>query len=99
MQPDFIKQALSAGKSVLAEKPLAKDVATGKELIEWYHSNVDSKKVTFGVAEQFRYLNAFTYGAQKAREFGRVLGFRHKLGANVQPGAKYFETEWRKKPE
>lgn len=99
VQPDFIKHALSAGKHVFAEKPLAKDVATGKELIDWYHSHIDTAKVTFGVAEQFRYLNAFVHGAAQARELGRVLGFRLKLGVNVQPGSKYYETEWRKTPE
>lgn len=100
-QPEFIKEALKAGKHVLAEKPLAKDVATGKELVDWYHKNIETKKVTFGIAEQFRYVNAFLYGAQKAREYGRVIGFRLKLGAMVPPDGsnKYLETEWRKKPE
>lgn len=98
-QPEFIKQALTAGKHVFAEKPLAKDVATGKELVDWYHANIDRKKVTFGVAEQFRYLNAFIYGAEQARSFGKVIGFRHKLSSNVRSGMKYLETEWRKKPE
>lgn len=103
VQPTFIRQALSAGKHVLAEKPLAKDVATGKELIDFYHSlpqpEGDASPVTFGIAEQFRYLPPFLYAAERIRSMGRVLGFRHRLGASVQPGAKYFETPWRKTPE
>ncbi|TKA41256.1 hypothetical protein B0A54_06158 [Friedmanniomyces endolithicus] len=98
-QPEFIKRALEKGKHVLAEKPLAKDVATGRELVEWYHQNVDTGRVTFGVAEQFRYLNAFIYAAEQARSFGKVIGFRHRLSGNVAPDMKYLQTEWRKKPE
>lgn len=99
MQPDFIKQALKAGKHVLAEKPIAKDLATGKELIDWYHQNIDTKKVNLSIAEQFRYLPAYIYAAKTIASMGRVLGFRTRMQTCIQPGSKYYETEWRKKPE
>ena len=99
VQPDFIKQALSAGKHVLAEKPLAKDVDTGKELMDWYQKNIDTKKLNFSIAEQFRYYAAYEYGAKKVKEYGKVLGLRIRMQTCIQPGMKYYETEWRKKPE
>jgi len=98
-QPDYIKQCLSAGKHVLAEKPIAKDIASAQELIKWYHSNIDTKKVNFSIAEQFRYLTRFRLGAKKVTELGRVLGFRLRLCALVEPGGKYISTSWREKPE
>ena len=99
VQPAFIKQALSAGKHVFAEKPVAGDVATATELIAWYHSSIDTVKVTLGIAEQFRYLNSFIYGGERAGALGKVLGFRFRLGTQVKPDMKYLATPWRKKPE
>ncbi|KAI0127987.1 hypothetical protein BJ170DRAFT_627985 [Xylariales sp. AK1849] len=99
VQPNFIKQALVAGKHVLAEKPLAKDVSTGIELVKYYHANTDTSKVTFSVAEQFRYLEAFNYAAEEIGKLGRVLGAHLKLHTSVKLGSKYIETEWRKTPE
>ncbi|KAI4770120.1 NAD(P)-binding protein [Aureobasidium sp. EXF-3400] len=98
-QPDFIKKALSAGKHVLSEKPVAKDLETAHELISWYHKKIDTKKTIWAVAENFRYLGRFQYGAEQVKELGDILGFRLRMHALVQPGAKYYETEWRKTPE
>ena len=98
-QPGYIKQALAAGKHVLAEKPIAKDLATARELIEYYKSNIDTSKVFFGVAENYRYMGRFRYGAEKVQQLGKLLGFRLRMNAMVQPGGKYYETAWRKTPE
>jgi predicted dehydrogenase len=99
-QPDYIRKALSAGKHVLAEKPIAKDIATATDLLNWYNSNIKgASKPTFTIAENFRFLSSYAYGAEQARTLGRVLEFRTKVSMSVQPGSKYFETAWRKKPE
>ncbi|KAK5167727.1 uncharacterized protein LTR77_007426 [Saxophila tyrrhenica] len=99
VQPDFIKQALSAGKHVLAEKPLAPDVKAGKELVDWYHKNVDDKKVNFSVAEQFRYYAAYQHAAKQVSQLGKVQGVKVRMHTCIQKGMKYIETEWRKKPQ
>ncbi|KAF2138819.1 uncharacterized protein K452DRAFT_233499 [Aplosporella prunicola CBS 121167] len=97
-QPEYIKAALSAGKHVLSEKPIAQDMATARSLLQWYDEHVDKAKATWGVAENYRYIDSFLYGAEKVRELGRVLGFSTKVHLMVQPGAKYYETSWRKTP-
>lgn len=98
-QPEFIKQALLAGKHVLSEKPVAKDLATAQELMKWYHDQIDVSKVTWGVAENFRFLSRFRYGADQVQQLGRVLGFQVKVHLFVKPGSKYYETSWRKVPD
>lgn len=97
-QPEYIKKALAAGKHVLAEKPIAKDVATARELVAWT-SDSSNTHASYSVAENFRYLDSFVYASLALRDLGRILTFRSRVSLFVAPGGKYFETPWRKVPE
>ncbi|KAH6674338.1 hypothetical protein B0J14DRAFT_589758 [Halenospora varia] len=98
-QPEYIEAALAAGKHVLAEKPIAKDIARAEKLIEYYKSDKVKGGATWAVAENFRFLDSFLYARQEIEKLGRITGFRVKSFGNVKKGGKYFETAWRKKPE
>ena len=89
-QPEYIRRALSAGRHVLSEKPIAENLEDAQELTRWYHENHDSKRVTWSVAENFRYLNSFEYAREQVHKAGRLLGFRVKVYSMVRPGGKYF---------
>ena len=89
-QPEYIRRALSAGKHVLSEKPIAENLEDAQELMRWYHENHDCKRVTWSVAESFRYLNSFDYAREQVHRAGRLLGFRVKVYSMVKPGGKYF---------
>lgn len=75
---------------MLSEKPVAENVAEAVDLIKWYHSNVDTSKTTWSVAENYRYLDSFVHAREQVQKLGRVLGFRVKMFAHVQPGSKYY---------
>ena len=91
-QPEYIKKALAAGKHVLSEKPVAKDIATAEQLIQFYKSDKVQGGATWAVAENFRFLESFLFGRKEVEKLGRVLGFRVKMFGNVKPGGKYFGT-------
>ncbi|CAN9289013.1 unnamed protein product [Alternaria sp. RS040] len=97
-QPDYIKKALAAGKHVFAEKPIAKDVATAQDLLAWTQ-NSSNTSATYTVAENFRFIDSYVWGSEQVASLGRILTFRVRVAAMVQAGSKYYETEWRKKPD
>lgn len=98
-QPEYIEKALKAGKHVLAEKPLAKDVDNGKKLIKFYEEVSSQNDVTFAIAENVRFMPIFAYAAEEAKKFGKVTHFTVKVFGMMNLDAKWMGTDWRKKPE
>ncbi|ANB12330.1 hypothetical protein AWJ20_580 [Sugiyamaella lignohabitans] len=97
IQPTIIKKSLDAGKHVLSEKPIAKDIAAAKELIS-YAKGVKTGAL-WGVAENFRYYPTWTKAVEYREKLGKPLSFRLQMGGFVKPGDKYYETSWRKVPD
>lgn len=89
-QPEYIEAALAAGKHVLSEKPIAKDISSAEKLIQYYKSDKVKSGASWAVAENFRFLDSFEFGRQEVLKLGRILGFRVKMFGNVKPGGKYF---------
>ena len=55
-QPDMVIKCLEAGKHVLSEKPIGKDIKTAKALVEEYEKRFQSKGLIWRVAEsRFRF--------------------------------------------
>ncbi|KAM0435843.1 hypothetical protein ACHAPT_002734 [Fusarium lateritium] len=94
-QPKFIEQALNAGKHVLAEKPIAPDVATAKKLIDTASKN----GVTFSLAENYRFMPKFTYAAEQAKKLGKVNHFSVKSLCLMPPDNLWYSTPWRGQPQ
>ena len=92
VQPAFVHAALVAGKHVLSEKPVAPDVRRASELLEWYHSAIDAAKVSWAVAENYRFLQTTQRAREEIQRLGRLLGFHVRVQSRVEPGGKYFGT-------
>ncbi|KAL7623441.1 hypothetical protein AAE478_007123 [Parahypoxylon ruwenzoriense] len=98
-QPKFIEKALAAGKHVLAEKPIAKDVATALKLIEYYKTVSAETNASLAIAENFRFNQGWAYAAEEIKKLGKVTGFVVRMNSMIQTSNRYYKTPWRTVPE
>ena len=69
---------------------MADNLKDAQELIRWYLENIDSKKVTWSVAENFRYLKSLEYAREQVHRAGKLLQFSVKGHGLVQQKGKYI---------
>ncbi len=90
----MVAQVLASGKHLISEKPLAADLATGRQLLA--HHRVPEQ--VWMVAENWRYESAFVDAARLIKEgaIGRPLTCHMALFLPMAEGSKYFGTTWRR---
>ncbi|KAI1177694.1 hypothetical protein F4777DRAFT_189173 [Nemania sp. FL0916] len=98
-QPSYIEKALAAGKHVLAEKPIAKDLETAVGLIDYYKKVSKETQATLAIAENFRFQEGWVYAAEELKKLGRVTSFVVKIHSFLPADNKYYLTPWRTTPK
>ncbi len=95
VMPAVVAQALTSGKHVISEKPIAPDVATAQQLID-IHARQPGQ--VWMVAENWRYETAFVQAAALVQrgEIGRPVTCHLAVYAPVTPASKYYHSAWRR---
>lgn len=97
-QPTVVKQAIEAGKHVLSEKPIAKDIETAAQLIRWYKHQ--RRQEIWIVGENFRFFDPVMFAVEQIKKLGgEVVTFSVDVHAFIDEDDQYYQTAWRKKPD
>ena len=93
VQPIVIKEAIEAGKHVLSEKPIAKDIETAVRLIRWYKHQ--KRGELWCVGENFRFFEPITFAAEQIKKLGgELVTFSVDLYAFIDENDEYYQTAW-----
>ncbi|MCC6457114.1 MAG: Gfo/Idh/MocA family oxidoreductase [Caldilineaceae bacterium] len=93
--PAAIRQTLAAGKHLLSEKPIAPDVATGRELLT---QHAHHPEIIWMVGENWRYEDAYLQAAEIVRSglIGTPLTCHWAIYTPITAKSKYYHTLWRR---
>lgn len=80
----------------MSEKPIAADLKRARKLIEYYRKGTANEKggkvkggATWGVAENFRFLEPYVEARREIEKLGKIYGFG-VLSLNYVAGGKYY---------
>jgi predicted dehydrogenase len=97
--PAAVRQALKAGKHVLSEKPIAPELAIGRQLLADYAQlNRISPNLIWMVGENWRYEDTFLQAADIVRNglIGTPLTCHWAIYTPITAKSKYYHTLWRR---
>ena len=93
IQPTVIKIAIEAGKHVLSEKPIAKDIETAAQLIRWY--KLQRREQLWSVGENFRFFEPIVFAFEQIKKLGgELVTFSVDLHAFIDETDEYYQTAW-----
>ena len=101
LQPSIVLQSLAAGKHVLSEKPVAKDVASALSLISEYEKSYKPKGLIWRVAENYEAEPGYRAAAKAISDgkIGDVKFFRLTAVGYVGKDSMWYKTPWRTVPD
>jgi predicted dehydrogenase len=98
VQPEYVLQALQAGKHVLSEKPVAVNLQQARTLVETYEEHFAPRNLVWNVAGQFRYDPAVRTASQALTEIGKPFLVSMKVRAPFLKSSPFSEAMWRNNP-
>ena len=100
-QPDVILKSLAAGKHVLSEKPIEKNVQQSIALINQFESKYKPQGLIWKVAENYEAEPGYRAAAHAIREgkIGKVSFFKLQAVNYIDKTSKWYQTPWRTVPD